>query len=73
MMDPVSPPFRFDRRANAVEHLMIYYIGDKVRRKMRLIEQAMDFNAICLKAEKTEFAMASCFALGAAKPSDFQI
>jgi hypothetical protein len=70
MMDAVSTSFRFNRRADAVEHFMIYDVGDKVRRKMGLIEQAMDFDAVCLKAEKTELAMPSCFALGAAKPSD---
>ncbi len=73
MMDPVSSPLCFDRRANAMEHLMIYDIGDKVRRKMRLIEQAMDFDPVCLKAVKAEFAMPPCSALGAPKPSDLQI
>lgn len=40
---------------------------------MRLIQQAMDFDPVCLKAEKAEFAMPPCSALGAAKPSDLQI
>jgi hypothetical protein len=70
MMDAVPPPFRFDGRTNAMEHFMIYNIGDKVRGKMRLVEQTVDFDELVPKAVEAKFAMTPGLALSASKPSD---
>src|SRR5690349_9143670 len=70
MVNAKSPSFGLNGWANTMKHLMIYNIRDKVRGKMRLVEQTVDFDTICLKTKKPDFAMPSGFALSTPKPSD---
>ena len=62
MMDTVSPFLNFNRRANAMEHLMVHDIRDKVRRKKGMVEQTVNFDPLRLKAEKSKFSMSPRFA-----------
>ncbi len=73
MMDRVSALSRLHRRANAMEHFMIYDVRDKVRGKMRLVEQTVDLDAVGLKAEKPQLSMPPRSPLSIPKPGDLQI
>ena len=53
-----------------MEHLMIDDIGDKVRRKMGMIEKTVDPNKLSSVVKRAERPFALCFSQGIAKPGN---
>src|SRR5271156_482675 len=73
MMDLGAASFFLEWRKNAMEHLMIYDIGDKVRWETRMIEQTMDLDQTAFKDVKPQNPHASHFPMRTAEPRNRQV
>ena len=71
-MDARPPPFCLDGRANAMEHLMIHHIGDKVRGKFGPVHESVDLDQLLIEAIEPQLAVPPGLSAGAAKPGDLE-
>ncbi len=69
-MDAAPAPPLVDRRIEVMQHLMVHDVGDKIIRKLGVIQKSMDFDDLffIVVVAKQPMSFGACF--GSTKPTD---